>query len=102
MQHFLWYELPLKWITSLADRLDMAKSLARALDLLGLRRYAAVCRSPDTRRIFEMYDRDPEEGLAAFRGPMPRAAFTHRISRSFSGGDDGTDRGGGLHLGRVP
>ena len=67
IQHFLWYELPLKWITSLDDRLDMAESLARALDLLGLRRYAAICRSPDTGHILEAYDRDPEEGLAAFR-----------------------------------
>ena len=67
MQHFLWYELPLKWITSLDDRLDMAESLARALDLLGLPRYAAICRSPDTGTILKAYDLDPEEGLAAFR-----------------------------------
>jgi hypothetical protein len=87
MQHFLWYELPLKRITSLADRLDMAKSLARALDLLGLRRYAAVCRSPDTRRIFEMYEPGPGRGLGRLPGGQCRVrAFTHRISRSFSGG----------------
>ncbi len=67
LQHFLWYELPLKWIGSLDDRLDIAESLARALDLLGLARYAAVCRSQDTRAILEAYDRDPGHGLAAFQ-----------------------------------
>jgi hypothetical protein len=35
--------LPLKWITSLDHKLDMATSPARASDLLGLRRYAAIC-----------------------------------------------------------
>ena len=112
IQHFLWYELPLKWITSLDDRLDMAESLARALDLLGLRRYAAICRSPDTGHILEAYDRDPEEGLAAFRranaasgihppdlpefqwgammGPVEAAAFTSAaefLELAVSGGD---------------
>src|SRR2546423_9649500 len=66
VQQFLWYELPLKWMTPLDDKLEVTAALARALDLLHLPRYAAICRSEDTGRILGMYEQDAGKGLAAF------------------------------------
>jgi hypothetical protein len=48
LQRFLWYELPRKWMTDLEDKGHLAMSLGRLLDLVGLARYAAICRSPET------------------------------------------------------
>src|SRR5260221_202764 len=49
VQNFCWYELPAKWLTSLADKPRVAGALAQALDLLQLPRYATICRSGPTR-----------------------------------------------------
>ena len=48
LQAFLWYELPRKWMTDLEGRRHLAMALGRVLDLVGLPRYAAICRSPET------------------------------------------------------
>jgi hypothetical protein len=48
LQTFLWYELPRKWLTDLEGKLDIAASLGRLLELVGLPRYAAICRGPET------------------------------------------------------
>lgn len=45
VQSFCWYQLPMKWVTCLDDKLRVAAALARALDLLQLSRYAEICRS---------------------------------------------------------
>lgn len=66
IQHFLWYSLPLKWLTELDHKLAVAAALARALDLLGLPRYAEICRSETTRTILRAYERSDAEGLKAF------------------------------------
>lgn len=66
VQHFLWYSLPLKWLTELDHKLAIAASLARALDLLGLPRHAEICRSETTRAILHAYEHDNGEGLRAF------------------------------------
>jgi hypothetical protein len=67
LQSFLWYQLPVKWITGLDDKLHIAASLARVLDLLQLPRYAAICRSETTRAIIEAYETNLEHGKAATR-----------------------------------
>jgi hypothetical protein len=67
IQTFCWYELPVKWLTSLDDKVRVTGALARALDLLGLSRYAAICRSGTTREILNAYEASLEEGKAAFR-----------------------------------
>ena len=51
IQNFCWYQLPVKWLISLTDKLRVAGALAQALDLLQLPRYAAICRSGTTREI---------------------------------------------------
>ena len=50
IQNFCWYDLPVKWLIDLDDKLRVVAALAQALDLLQLPRYAAVCRSGTTRR----------------------------------------------------
>ncbi|HEV2243034.1 MAG TPA: hypothetical protein VGR98_18475, partial [Streptosporangiaceae bacterium] len=56
IQTFCWYELPVKWPTGLDDKVRVAGALARALDLLGLPRYAAICWSDTTRGILDAYE----------------------------------------------
>src|SRR5260370_33943428 len=56
IQNFCWYELPVKWLISLDDKLRMAGALAQTLDLLQLPRYAAICRSGTTREILRAYE----------------------------------------------
>lgn len=67
LQQFLWYDLPRKWLIDLDDKLHIAGSLGRLLELLGLPRYAAICQSADMTSVLEAYERDEREGFAAFR-----------------------------------
>jgi hypothetical protein len=64
IQTFCWYELPMKWLTTLDHKVRVAGAVARALDLLGLPRYAAICRSDATRGILGAYEASTEEGKA--------------------------------------
>ena len=67
LQTFLWYELPSKWMTEPEDKVTITASLARALDLLDLPRYAEICRSVTTTEVLEAYQRGYDEGRSAFR-----------------------------------
>ncbi len=66
IQEFLWYSLPVKFLTDLGYKLRVAAALARALDLLGLPRYAEICRSDTTRSILHAYEEDIDKGREAF------------------------------------
>lgn len=65
IQDFLWYSLPLKWLTELDHRIAVAAALGRALDLLGLPRYAEICRSEQLAPSLRAYEHDDAEGLKA-------------------------------------
>jgi hypothetical protein len=67
IQSFCWYQLPVKWLVDLDDKLRVVVALARALDLLQLPRYAAICRSQTTREILTAYETSTAHGKAAFR-----------------------------------
>jgi hypothetical protein len=67
IQTFCWYELPVKWLTSVDDTVRIAEALAQALDLLGLPRYAMICRSDKAHEILNAYETSIEKGKAAFR-----------------------------------
>jgi hypothetical protein len=67
IQNFCWYDLPLKWLVDLDDKLRVVAALAWALDLLQLSRYAAICRSGTTREILSTYEISIADGKAAFR-----------------------------------
>jgi hypothetical protein len=73
LQTFLWYELPRKWLTDLEGKLHIAASLGRLLELVGLPRYATICRSPETTAVLQAYQRGSREGLRAFRGALERS-----------------------------
>src|SRR5712692_452194 len=67
LQTFLWYDLPMKWMTDMDDKLATVEALGRALDLLGLSRYSAICRSGATGEILRAYEGSIEDGKVAFR-----------------------------------
>jgi hypothetical protein len=46
LQTFLWYQRRAKWLTDLEGKLHIVASLGRLLELVGLPRYAAICRGP--------------------------------------------------------
>lgn len=66
LQRFLWYELPMKWLTDPDHYRRVAAALAGALDLLELRRYAAICRSATTAEVLDAYGRSDRVGKQAF------------------------------------
>jgi hypothetical protein len=67
VQNFCWYELPVEWTIGLEAKFQVAEALARALDLLDMPRYAAICRSPVTRGVLAAYEAGKEVGKSAFR-----------------------------------
>lgn len=67
LQHFLWYGLPMKWLTDTDHHRRVVDGLARAFVLLGLPRYAALCRSETTAEVLDAYERSDAEGKRAFR-----------------------------------
>ena len=73
LQRFLWYELPRKWMTDLQGKRHLAMALGRLLDLVGLPRYAAICRSPETDAVLEAHERGGREGFAALRRAEERS-----------------------------
>jgi hypothetical protein len=73
LQRFLWYELPRKWMTDFEGKRHLAMALGRLLELLGLPRYAAICRSPETDAVLEAHERGGREGFAAFRRAEERS-----------------------------
>ena len=73
LQTFLWHELPRKWLTDLEGKLHIAASLRRLLELVGLRRYAAICRGPETTAVLQAYERSSREGFRGFRRAQERS-----------------------------
>jgi len=67
LQHFLWYELPMKWLTDTDHHRRVVEALARLLDLLEVPRYAAICRSDTTAKVLDAYERSDAEGKQAMR-----------------------------------
>lgn len=67
VQRFLWYDLPIKLRPTPEGRAAMTGALAAALELLGLPRYAQLCRSDVTAQVHAAYSQDPQSGLGAFR-----------------------------------
>jgi hypothetical protein len=66
VQTFLWYELPMKWLSDTGHRRRVADALARAFDLLALPRYTALCRSDTTASVLDAYERGDAKGKKAF------------------------------------
>jgi len=73
---FLWYQLPLKWMTDLDKKLQIAAALAELFTRLGKPRYAALCASPTTAAILTAYEHDGETaGLKAYRTALAATGY---------------------------
>lgn len=70
LQQFLWYGLPLKWMTEPGDREVIVEAAARLFEVLDRPRYVALCRSVLTAKILDAYDRSESAGLKAFRAAL--------------------------------
>ena len=70
LQQFLWYGLPLKWMTEPGDREVVVEAAARLFEVLDRPRYVALCRSALTGNILDAYDRSEAAGLRAFRAAL--------------------------------
>ncbi len=66
VQTFLWYGLPMKWLTDTDHHRRVADALGRAFELLGMPRYAELCRSATTAQVLDAYERSDADGKKAF------------------------------------
>ncbi|MCK2245416.1 MULTISPECIES: hypothetical protein [unclassified Crossiella] len=65
---FLWYQLPVKWLSDIEDKRQIAAALGRLFERVGLPRYATICAAPVTATILDTYDQQGESaGLAAYQ-----------------------------------
>jgi hypothetical protein len=80
LQHFLWYGLPMKWLTDTDHHRRVVAALARAFDQLGLRarRPAALVGDPAGGRGRP----GPAAAMVPRRAGRRAAAHPHRQSRS--------------------
>lgn len=53
---FLWYQLPVKWVCDLPEKLHLAGALGHLFTRVGRPRYAAMCTSPATGEILAAYE----------------------------------------------
>lgn len=61
VQHFLWHDLPTKWMTDTYAHHELAWALGDFFEAAGLDRYATICRAESTHTIISAWDRDPDE-----------------------------------------
>ncbi len=87
LQHFVWYGLPMKWLTDTDHRRRVVEALAQLLDLLDLRRYAAICRSDMTAKILDAYERSDAEGKKAMRTAVAASGIHPPHLDDFAWGD---------------
>jgi hypothetical protein len=78
LQTFLRYELPRKWLTDLDGKLHIAASLERLLELVGLPRYAAICRGPEIAAVLQAYERSDQEGFGPSVGRRSAREWSRR------------------------
>jgi hypothetical protein len=67
IQNFCWQDLPVHWDSGFHRGLQVTEALARALNVLRMPRYAAICRSETTRQVLAAYQAGLGRGRAAFR-----------------------------------
>lgn len=67
VQGFLWYSLPVKWLTDSIHHHEVAWALGDLFERGGLERYAGLCRSTATHELISLWETDPEAARAQFR-----------------------------------
>ena len=90
LQHFLWYELPRKWIAPPGEEAlplaDVREGLACVLGRVGLERYAFMCRSAITEQVHASYLRSDDEGFRAFGRAMDGSGIEPPDTKGFAWG----------------
>jgi hypothetical protein len=67
---FLWYQLPVKWLCDLDEKLAVAAALAELFFRLGLPRYAAMCTDEATGEVIAAYEQGRTAGVKAYRAAL--------------------------------
>lgn len=70
LQRFLWYELPVKWLSDEAHQHEVAWALADLFASVGMDRYAGLCRSEETHRLIARWEGDSGGARAQTRRLM--------------------------------
>ena len=70
LQEFLWYQLPMKWLTDQRQHHEVAWALGDALEAAGLDRYAALCRSEATHQVIARWEPDADGARGQLRRLM--------------------------------
>lgn len=74
LQLFCWDQLARTWLVEPEEKWRMATALAALLDRIGLRRYADIARSDDTRQVL-MAGEDDEAWAAAYQAALERSGL---------------------------
>lgn len=76
VQVWLWYWVSTKYLTDEVDYMGRLAGAAAALfDELGLHRYAAICRSPETEAVHAAFERSGSDGLEAMNKALLRSGI---------------------------
>ncbi len=76
VQEWLWYVLPTKYLTDEVGYMGrFAETAAVLFDALGLHGYAAICRSEETAKVHEAFDRSDAAGRSALRKAIERSGI---------------------------
>jgi hypothetical protein len=76
LQEWLWYVVPTKYLTNEVGYMGrLAETAAVLFDELGLHGYALICRSDETARVHEAFDRSDAAGRSAMRKAIERSGI---------------------------
>ena len=76
LQEWLWYVVPTKYLTDEVGYMGRVAGTAAVLfDELGLGGYAAICRSEETAKVHEAFDRSDSAGRTAMRKAIERSGL---------------------------
>lgn len=76
VQVWLWYWVPTKYVSDEVDYMSrLAGAAAAVFDELGLHRYAAICRSPETEAVHTAFAQSGSDGLEALNKALLRSGI---------------------------
>jgi hypothetical protein len=75
LANFLWYSLPVKWLTDIDEKLEVSRALGELFTRLDRPRYAALSDSEETRAVIVAYEQDTSSGKHAYRKAMANSGL---------------------------
>ncbi len=98
-QEYIWYRLPVKYLTGLDHKFEILGGLQRMLEMLGYARHAALCGSMQTKRIIQEWERDEATARAMLRRTMDASGVMPPDVDSLRWGTVTGVEEAGIHLG---